>query len=504
MRRLKGKFHRFAEMARRAASLFLAVCLLSAALPLKALADGITVNYVTLGICGGFIRVNQYTGVLDNVANDLVGDLVIPAEVEGVKITAIGPQAFYDQVKLTSVTVPPSVKTIGDGAFSACTSLKSVKIPEGVTYLGKEAFRYCYSLTEVSLPSTLAEINDYTFSSCLALPSITVPSGVDRLGDYAFSNCEKLVSVSLPATVVAAGTYCFSGCKALKEINLPVGFTNLPTALFSGCSALEKLIVPEGVQRISDLVFQGCAGLRSLSLPDSVTGISGSAFSGCSNQLTFYVNAGSNAQAFAAANNIPYKKLEELPDVPDDGVGNYPETPFTDDKGHWAQDYVEWAYALGYIAGTSDTTFSPGMPISRGQIVTILYRMEGCPSVKASSFTDLAAGKYYVDGVAWAESTKVVSGIGNGKFGPNLNITREQLAAMLYRYAGYKGKSTSARGNLSEFRDNADVSNFAGTAMSWAVGSGIISGKSNAMLDPKGNASRAEAAVMLQKFTTLK
>ncbi len=491
----------FINKMRKALSALLAVCFLAAALPVGALA--IEVDYETVAICGGFIRVNRYTGVLQSSTQNLTGDLVIPEEVHDVKITSIADSAFYGCEALNSVTVPSSVQSIGDQAFMSCLALKSVTISEGVRSLGKDVFRYCYSLTDVSLPSTLTAVQDYSFNRCIALTSISIPSGVRSLGNYAFAECGKLVSVSLPDTLVSMGDYCFSDCSALTSVNLPAGLSEIPTALFSGCSSLQKLVLPDGVQSISGLAFRSCRSLSSLSLPNSVTSIRASAFDDCGN-VTFHVNAGSYAQAFAAANKIPFELGLLDPDPkPDDGPGNYPATPFTDDKNHWARKYVEWAYAMGYFAGTGPTTFSPNAPVNRGMMVSLLYRMEGSPAAGTSSFSDVSSKSYYAGAVAWAESVKVVSGITADRFAPAQNISREQLAAMLFRYAQYKGMDTSKRGDLSQFKDTARISSYAGTAMAWAVGSGIISGKGNATLDPRGNATRAEAAVMLQKFSTL-
>lgn len=493
-------------MKKKALSFALAVCLLMALLPLKAFA--IELDYVMYPICGGYIRVNRYTGVLQSGSYSLntesgtsepalVGDLSIPGEVEGVRIRSIANDAFYGFDRLTSVTVPPTVKSIGDNAFAACTSLKTATILEGVESLGQGAFLFCYSLTSVSLPSTLEAVSDSAFEKCIALRSVSIPSGVKRVGENAFNGCLKLTAASVPSTVTELGNYCFNDCSALQSITLPPAAT-IPVACLNGCSSLETVIIPEGVQRISDLAFRGCTGLKSISVPASVKSIAGSAFERC-DQMTFYLKRGSFAQAFAAANKIPFVE-GELEEPPDNDPGKYPATPFTDDKNHWGRKYIEWAYAMGYFSGTSETTFSPNMPLNRGMLVTLLHRIEGRPSAGTSSFSDVSSGAYYAGAVAWAEKNRIVSGIGGGRFAPSQDITREQLVTMLYRYAQYKGMDVSKTADLSRFKDTDRISSYAGAAMAWAVGSGIVNGTESVTLSPRGNATRAQAAVMLQKF----
>lgn len=468
-------------------------------------AAAMEVDYETISIAGGFIRVNRYTGVLQGSTENITGDLVIPSEAAGVQIMSIADSAFYGREGLTSVTIPSSVKSIGDQAFTSCLSLKSVTIEDGVTSMGKDVFRYCYSLTDVDLPDTLTAIEDYAFQKCIALESIKIPDGVQKIGSYAFADSTKLQSVSLPNSVETIGDYCFNNCTALASVNLPSAMSTVPTAMLSGCSSLEKVVVPEGVESISGLAFRGCSSLRTISLPDSVTAIRASAFDGCSN-VTFYVNAGSYSQAFAAANKIPFELgtlSDDDPSSGDDNLGSYPSTPFTDDKNHWARKYIEWAYAKGYFAGTSASTFSPNARVNRGMMVALLYRMDGSPDAGTSKFTDVSPKAYYASAVAWAEENGIVSGVSATQFKPADNITLEQMASMLYRYAKYKGMDTSVGGDLSKFKDTAQISNFAGIAMTWAVGTGIIVGSNQAMLNPKGLATRAQAAVMLQKFENL-
>lgn len=175
--------------------------------------------------------------------------------------------------------------------------------------------------------------------------------------------------------------------------------------------------------------------------------------------------------------------------------------PFTDvNTSDWYYNAVQYAYENGIMKGTSSTTFSPDYTTDRGMIVTVLHRMEGTPSVSGTSFTDVAAGKYYADAVAWAEANDIVNGYGDGIFGPEDPITREQMATILYRYADYKGYDTSVAGSLSTFSDANTISTFAVESMTWAIGSGLINGVGNNVLAPQGSATRSQMATILMRF----
>ena len=171
-------------------------------------------------------------------------------------------------------------------------------------------------------------------------------------------------------------------------------------------------------------------------------------------------------------------------------------------KDVWYYDSVKYCYENGIIMGTTDTTFSPNTNITRGNLVTILWRMEGSKSVEGEmKFPDVKASDYYYEAVKWAEKTGVVHGYDTGKFGPNNNISREQLATILNNYAKYKKKDTSASTDLNRFTDNGRISSYAREAVSWAVAKKVMSGKDNGTrVDPSGRATRAEAAAMIQNY----
>ena len=176
--------------------------------------------------------------------------------------------------------------------------------------------------------------------------------------------------------------------------------------------------------------------------------------------------------------------------------------PFTDIKeSDWYYAPVKYTYEKGLILGTTNTTFSPNGKFSRAQLVTILWRMEGTPTVGTNKFLDIRESDWYYKAVNWAASKKIVNGYASGKFGPNDNITREQLAAILMNYARYKGKNVNARTNIETFKDYNKIDKDFRSAISWCVANKIISGKSNGTrIDPKGTATRAEAAAMIRTY----
>ena len=190
-----------------------------------------------------------------------------------------------------------------------------------------------------------------------------------------------------------------------------------------------------------------------------------------------------------------FTEVAETPETPDQ-IGS-----FTDvDTDDWFADAVQYMLDNGMMNGVTDTTFGPGTTTTRGMIVTILYRLEGEPDTTASSFTDAASGMYYADAVAWAQANSIVTGITETIFAPDQAITREQMAAILYRYAQYKGYDVTASNDLSSYTDASRISAYATAAMHWANAEGLITGNTSTTINPTGNATRAEVATILMRF----
>jgi len=206
--------------------------------------------------------------------------------------------------------------------------------------------------------------------------------------------------------------------------------------------------------------------------------------------------------------------------IPDDNtpLGNTPNTPtvtiededtplanrplpFIDvASGDWFRPYVSFVYGKGMMTGMSDTLFGPNVSTTRGMIVTIIYRMENASATGVSPFTDVERDEYYADPISWASDNGVVLGYSETLFGPKDNITREQMAAILYRYCVSKGIDVANYGDLSRFPDGDKASDYAVEAMRWAVDRGLIAGMDDGRLDPTGTATRAQVATILNRF----
>lgn len=178
-----------------------------------------------------------------------------------------------------------------------------------------------------------------------------------------------------------------------------------------------------------------------------------------------------------------------------------PKLPFTDvSTSDWFYSDVMFVYENGLFSGTDSRSFSPNASMTRAMLVTVLYRLEGEPAgTGSSSFSDVCSGSYYEKAVAWAAANGIVTGTGSTSFSPDAKVTREQLAAILYRYAQYKKLDTDAGAKLDSFSDAGNVSGYASEALSWAVSEGLINGASGRLM-PKGDATRAQVAAILHRF----
>ena len=243
--------------------------------------------------------------------------LVIPDEIDGKKVTAIGYEAFKGCSGLTSITIPASVTSIGGWAFEGCSGLTSITIPDSVTTIEGYVFYGCRGLTSITIPDSVTSIGSSAFEGCSGLTSITIPASVTSIGGWAFEGCSGLTSITIPDSVTSIEYSAFRGCSGLTSITIPDSVTFIRDGAFEGCSGLASInvdenntayqsedgiilfdkqktqlitclpqktgayTIPDSVTSIGYAAFEGCSGLTSITIPDSVTSIGYSAFEGC-------------------------------------------------------------------------------------------------------------------------------------------------------------------------------------------------------------------------------
>ncbi|MBQ5995559.1 MAG: leucine-rich repeat protein [Clostridia bacterium] len=515
-------------------SIVLAIIMLLSALPLT----GVSSFAYTSGdweytVYDGAGVITGYTGKSSNPT--------IPLKLGGYTIEEIGSGAFLYNNKITGIIIPDSVNYIGPFAFEG-SGLKSITIPSTVKSIGYSAFANCVSLTSVSIPVGLKRISDGMFAYCSALKSIIIPNGAEQICGQAFEGCVSLKSVSLPETLQVINGTAFNGCSSLVSITIPSSVKTIEKGAFKQCSSLKNVtvyynpqssfaqdfaeivtnvIIPEGTREIEDMAFYRYIFLKNITIPTSVTRIGDRAFEYCVrlkgiyipesvteigdyaygyyhdyNQPFYRINGGeviagkkgSEAERYAKANDIPFYVTGTYPDVAEDS---------------WYYEAVKYVGEKGYITGYSNCRFGPGDALKRQDFVVVLARVAGADLTEyenvQSKLSDVRKGEYYAAAVNWAVDNGIISGYQNGRFGVGDNITREQVATILYRYMGSPTVSGADK-TLAKFKDYKNISPFAKTAVAWAVQNGIISGMADGRVAPVEGASRAQIAVIIMNM----
>ena len=472
---------------------------------------------------------------------------------EGLK--SLGTEVFQGCISLTGIVLPQSLETIDECAFQNCTSLASINfpsglttlpngcfdntgftslvIPEGITTIGS-AFDTCVKLESVVIPASVTALNG-TFAECAKLSSVIFEERTEpiSIGSHTFNYCTSLAGIKLPETCTSLGYEAFSH-SGITSIEIPGACTTVGSMAFYFCSALDTIIINDGVSSIDMMAFTGCPAV-SVTIPASVVSIGSNAlgyidWSNLVKGFTISGYTGTRAESYATENNITFIALDAGSDSSsgsgsdsDSGSGTTSSGPGkdTDDTNKSsnqtdlsftdiAQD--DWFYAgivdmagRGYIKGVTETSFAPNSPLSRAMLVTILYRMAGEPEVSGTTiFADVTSGSYYENAVIWAAAQGIVSGYNSSTFGPNDPITRQQMAAILWRYAKYMGHDTgTADADLFCFSDSSDVAYWAKDAVAWTYSIGIMTGRSETTLAPDGRTTRAEIAVMLSRLLSI-
>ena len=271
------------QAKRKLAALLLSLCMVLGMLPMTVFAAGeTTAEGLVYEVNGESVTITGYTG---NEAS-----VVIPNEIEGKPVTAIGKAAFFNCGNLTSIEIPEGIESIGVQAFQLCKKLESVKIPASVISIEERAFQSCSNLDSVTFAegSRLETINNFAFNDCGKLTSIEFPSGTKSIGNQAFTYCTSLTSIKIPSSVTTIGENAFQRCSNLSSVTFAEEsqLKDINKSVFSYCSNLTSIEIPEGVETIGESAFYGCNKLKSITIPKTVTIIGVQAFNNCENLIS--------------------------------------------------------------------------------------------------------------------------------------------------------------------------------------------------------------------------
>ena len=439
----------------------------------------------------------------------------------------------------TTMSLPDGLRYIGPDAFpDGMYELVDFTLPESVTYIDHEAGVPISAVRD--LPDALTYIGDKAFSGhSIDISYLEIPNGVKYIGEKAFgyinTGSSQKMDVRLPDSLEYMEWAAFEYNNIGQITNWPAAITTWNDFLIS-CQ-MDALTLPDTILNVHRLTSYS-SSVMNLNRVKVIEGFSGYGYADIYTSDTIQPGSGTilmpnlervfpnthiggdgagvvaipNMEVYVPFNGVDEgfdehlnvvifepSMLEGLPSAPPSAapmVGS-----FTDVRtNNWFAGAVEYVVNNGLFSGVSDTSFAPNEPVTRGMLVTVLWRAAGEPSASASAFADVPADAWYAKAVAWANVNGIVQGYDASTFAPDDRITREQLAAIFQRYAGFKGMETSGRGDLSQFGDTGALSNWAQEGVSWAVGAGLISGKGDGVLDPQGATTRAEAAVILQRF----
>lgn len=339
-----------------------------------------------------------------------------------------------------------------------------------------------------------------------SVKTIVVEEGVTSIGAGAFAYFKNLEKISLPDSLTIINHDAFRECVKLYDVNIPEGVTSLGEFAFVGCEALQRIIIPSGVRSIGYYTFGHCFSLESIY------------FTGDSPDFTYKAFASSPAvgkgwiNAYFPKNNETWTK-NVLIDY--DGKINWFPSEMTVINRYklfrdvtvksWSIEGIKFAVNNGYMNGVSFDIFDQTGTMTRAMIVSVLYRIAGSPEYTTENpFNDVSAdNKWYYNAVLWAYENGIVTGTSETTFSPNDEVTREQIASLLYRFSKHLGYDTGNASDLSSFNDVSTVSSWAKDAFSWAVAEGHVTGakdSGNVLLDPKGAATREQVATILMRF----
>lgn len=383
------------------------------------------------------------------------------------------------------------------------TNIFSPWLPVTVTAAPKSNDANVSSITVAGVEATAGENNTYT---------VTLPYGTDvTAGSFVIVTSDAGATVGALTNEGNVWTFTVTAEDGVtsKTYTVTVSFTEAPKSNDAGVSSITvagfKAVADANNSYTVTVPYGTVVKTGSFVIVTRHPRATVSALTNTRNIWSFTVTAEDGVTTAVYTVTVNTAALPEpiTPGVDNKKPASKPEVklPFTDvSTSDWFYDDVAFVYKNGLFSGTDSRSFSPNASMTRAMLVTVLYRLEGDPTVTGrSSFTDVRSGAYYEKSVIWAAANGIVTGTDSTSFSPDAKVTREQLAAILYRYAQYRKLDTDASAKLNSFTDADSVSAYASEALGWAVSEGLINGASGKLM-PKGDATRAQVAAILHRF----
>lgn len=383
------------------------------------------------------------------------------------------------------------------------TNIFSPWLPVTVTAAPKSNDANVSSITVAGVEATAGENNTYT---------VTLPYGTDvTAGSFVIVTSDAGATVGALTNEGNVWTFTVTAEDGVtsKTYTVTVSFTEAPKSNDAGVSSVTvagfKAVAGANNSYTVTVPYGTVVKTGSFVIVTRHPRAAVSALTNTRNIWSFTVTAEDGVTTAVYTVTVNTAALPEpiTPGVDNKKPASKPEVklPFTDvSTSDWFYDDVAFVYENGLFSGTDSRSFSPNASMTRAMLVTVLYRLEGEPTVTGrSSFTDVRSGAYYEKAVIWAAANGIVTGTDSTSFSPDAKVTREQLAAILYRYAQYRKLDTDASAKLNSFTDADSVSAYASEALGWAVSEGLINGASGKLM-PKGDATRAQVAAILHRF----
>ena len=383
------------------------------------------------------------------------------------------------------------------------TNIFSPWLPVTVTAAPKSSNADVSSVTVAGVEATAGENNTYT---------VTLPYGTDvTAGSFVIVTSDAGATVGALTNEGNVWTFTVTAEDGVtsKTYTVTVSFTEAPKSNDAGVSSITvagfKAVAGANNSYTVTVPYGTIVKTGSFVIVTRHPRATVSALTNTRNIWSFTVTAEDGVTTAVYTVTVNTAALPEpiTPGVDNKKPASKPEVklPFTDvSTSDWFYDDVAFVYENGLFSGTDSRSFSPNASMTRAMLVTVLYRLEGEPTVTGrSSFTDVRSGAYYEKAVIWAAANGIVTGTDSTSFSPDAKVTREQLAAILYRYAQYRKLDTDASAKLNSFTDADSVSAYASEALGWAVSEGLINGASGKLM-PKGDATRAQVAAILHRF----